>query len=125
MYFSVEDPNGDGGRNGSTAPASTAESALQDLENLRAELDEIDSALLTTVHARLEVCVRIGYLKKEADIAVVQPARTGQVHERARNFANAHGLSPDFFNTLYKILIAETCRLEEQIINADFASDQE
>ncbi|NLE80897.1 MAG: chorismate mutase family protein [Rhodococcus sp.] len=125
MYFSVEDPNDEGGRNGSTAPTSPAESALQKLEFLRAELDEIDSALMETVRARLEVCLRIGHLKQEADIPVVQPARMGLVHERARDFANAHGLSPDFFNTLYTILIAETCRLEEQIINADFASDPE
>lgn len=115
MYISVEESNRDGDRN---SPAGTAE---QELERLRTELDEVDAVLLDTVRARLDVCIRIGQLKQSADIAVTQPARMEEVHRRARDFADRHGLSAEFFDFLYDVLIAETCRLEEQIIDASSA----
>lgn len=110
MYISVEEPNSN--------RASTGDAARRELERLRSELDAVDSRLLDAVRERLDVCSRIGHLKSESDIAVVQPKRMEQVHERARDFARRHDLSPEFFDTLYDILIAETCRLEEQIIDS-------
>jgi hypothetical protein len=47
-----------------------------------------------------------------------EPGRVRLVQERAREFARRHDLSPDFFNALYELMIAETCRLEDLVINA-------
>ncbi|MFD4366088.1 chorismate mutase [Rhodococcus sp. NPDC058521] len=110
MYISVEEPNSN--------RAGTRDAARRELERLRSELDAVDSRLLDAVRERLDLCSRIGHLKSVADIAVVQPKRMEQVHERARDFALRNDLSPEFFDALYDILIAETCRLEEQIIDS-------
>nr|WP_249354510.1 chorismate mutase family protein [Rhodococcus sp. USK13] len=113
MYFSVEEGKSD---DSGKAPDASAHQALEDL---RAELDAVDATLLDAVGRRLEVCRRIGELKRRSDIAMMQPHRIGLVHERARRYADSHSLSPAFFDALYDLLIAETCRLEELVINGE------
>ena len=113
MYFSVEQRNGDDSGEHSDA------SAQQALDGLRAELDAVDATLLDAVRQRLEVCLRIGELKRREHIAMMQPGRIHIVHERARQYADSHSLSPEFFDSLYDLLIAETCRLEDLVINAE------
>lgn len=118
MYFSVEQRNGDDSGEHSDA------SAQQALDGLRAELDAVDATLLDAVRQRLEVCLRIGELKRREHIAMMQPGRIHIVHERARQYADSHSLSPpEFFDSLYDLLIAETCRLEDLVINAEPADE--
>ncbi|WP_376740556.1 hypothetical protein [Gordonia paraffinivorans] len=45
-------------------------------------------------------------------------ARVGVVHEHAHRFALDHDLSPDFLHELYDLLIAETCRVEDRIVDS-------
>jgi len=40
------------------------------------------------------------------------------VHEHAHRFALDHDLSPDFLHELYDQLIAETCRVEDRIVDS-------
>ncbi len=54
---------------------------------------------------------------------MMQPGRIHIVHERARQYADSHSLSPEFFDSLYDLLIAETCRLEDLVINAEPADE--
>jgi chorismate mutase len=76
------------------------------------------------VRQRLEVCLRIGELKRREHIEMMQPGRVHLVHERARQYADSHSLSPEFFDSLYDLLIAETCRLEDLVINATPADER-
>lgn len=106
----------------STHPATAGNSVLtpqQQLEVLRAELDGIDSALLEVVRDRIELCCRIAALKRRHSIPMMQPRRVGVVHEHARAYALSHDLSPEFLDDLYDVLITETCRVEDLIIDAD------
>ncbi|WP_398494375.1 chorismate mutase family protein [Variovorax sp.] len=88
------------------------------LQALRDELDAIDYQLLANVRDRLAVCCRIGLHKKVHAVPMMQPARIGVVQQRAADFAAAHGLSGEFLRCLYELIIAETCRLEDEIIGA-------
>ncbi len=88
----------------------------RELEDLRAELDGIDDRLLDDVRARIEVCARIAVVKRRYAIPVMQPKRMGVVHEHAHAYALDHGLSPSFLHSLYDLLIAETCRVEDRIV---------
>ena len=117
MYFSVEQRNGDDSGEHSDASAQHA------LDGLRAELDAVDATLLDAVRQRLEVCLRIGELKRREHIAMMQPGRIHIVRERARQYADSHSLSPEFFDSLYDLLIAETCRLEDLVINVEPADE--
>ncbi|MFD1813676.1 chorismate mutase family protein [Rhodococcus gannanensis] len=88
-----------------------------ELANLRTELDGIDDRLLEQVRARIEVCTRIAQVKRRHAIPMMQPRRVGAVHEHARAYALDHDISPQFLRELYDLLIAETCRVEDLIID--------
>ena len=86
------------------------------LEELRAELDRIDETLLAVLRERLECCLRIGDYKRLHRVEMMQPHRISAVHERAASYGAAHGIDPGFLRQLYDLIIAETCRLEELVI---------
>lgn len=110
MNYPLDQRNGD---EPGDPPGTDAEHAL---DSLRAELDAVDSTLLDTVRRRLEVCVHIAEVKRTVGIAMMQPHRVGVVHERARRYGARHGVSPEFLDSLYNLLIAEACRLEDVVI---------
>ena len=93
------------------------------LERLRGELDGIDAVLLDTVQDRMACCVRIAELKREHGIPMMQPARIGLAQQRAADYAEAHGLSADFLRRLYDLLIAEACRLEDEVIGGQLSTE--
>nr|WP_241386848.1 chorismate mutase family protein [Rhodococcus sp. CH91] len=101
------------------SPAADAAStqAAAELDDLRAELDAIDGALLDDVRARLEVCTRVAELKQRHGLDVLQPGRMEVVHRRAQDYAQRHGISGDFVRSLYGLLIDEACRLEDRIVS--------
>ncbi|MBM7279235.1 chorismate mutase family protein [Gordonia rubripertincta] len=102
------------GNNGQTVTEGNL--GERELADLRAELDTIDNRLLEDVRARIEVCTRIAYLKERHAIPVMQPRRVGAVHDHAHRYALDHGLSPQFLHDLYDLLISETCRVEDRIV---------
>ncbi|XTZ13667.1 chorismate mutase family protein [Micromonospora echinospora] len=87
------------------------------LSERRGELDELDAQLLAILRRRIECCVSIAELKREHGIAMMQPERVGLVHQRAEAFGREHGISTDFLHTLYEVIITETCRVEDLIID--------
>lgn len=86
------------------------------LATLRAELDGVDVVLLETLRQRLDCCRRIGLLKKDHAIPMMQPQRIGVVQARAAEFAQVHGMNGEFLRALYELIIAETCRLEDEVM---------
>lgn len=89
------------------------------LAELRRELDYVDARLLDDVRTRIELCAQIATLKKTHEIPMMQPGRMQFVHERARNYALGHHMSPEFLRSLYDLLIGEACRVEDLIIDGE------
>lgn len=87
------------------------------LGDRRNELDALDTQLLDILRRRLECCVSIAQLKREHDIPMMQPGRVGVVQQRAEAFGQEHGISTDFLRNLYDVIITETCRVEDLIID--------
>ena len=90
------------------------------LETLRAELDRIDAEFLAALGARVAVCRSIAHYKREHGVPMMQPHRIGVVQQRAARFAEAHGLDLTFMEQFYDLIIGETCRIEDLIIDAGF-----
>lgn len=91
------------------------------LGDRRCELDALDAQLLDIVRRRIECCASIAELKREHAIPMMQPGRVGVVHRRAQAFGQEHGISTEFLRNLYEVIIAETCRVEDLIIDAGAA----
>jgi len=92
------------------------------LETLRADLDRIDAEFLEVLGARVAVCRSIARYKREHRVPMMQPHRINVVQERAARYAEANGLDLTFMKHLYDRIIAETCRIEDLIIDAGTAA---
>ncbi len=86
------------------------------LEELRAQLDGIDERLLHLVHERIELIVRIAEHKREHGVPMMQPHRVNAKQERAAAFAVENGLDPSYLLRLYELIIEESCRVEDEVI---------
>ena len=98
------------------AAAPDEREAERILQTLRDELDGLDRVLLETLRRRLDCCCRIGLHKRDHSIPMMQPHRIGVVQERAAAYAAEHDMNAVFLRSLYQLIIAETCRLEDDII---------
>ncbi len=92
-------------------------SARDGLDALRAELDRVDFELLDALRARVDCCRLIARHKRDHGVPMMQPHRIGVVQRRAAQYGEANGLDRAFLQRLYDLIIAETCRIENLIID--------
>lgn len=90
---------------------------MKQLDDLRTELDEIDSQILNLLAKRFEKIKLIGELKKEKNIPVLQKSREKIVIDRAKNAALQNNIDPVYFEKIYKVIISGACDLENFIID--------
>jgi chorismate mutase len=72
--------------------------------------------MLAALGARVAVCRSIAHYKREHGVPMMQPHRINVVQQRAARFAEANGLDLSFMKQMYDLIIAETCRIEDLII---------
>lgn len=104
-----------------TRAAARGKTDAGTLETLRADLDRIDEEFLEALGARVAVCRSIARYKREHGVPMMQPHRIGVVQQRAARYAHANGLDLNFMQQLYDLIIGETCRIEDLIIDAGTA----
>lgn len=97
---------------------------MNSLEEFRKRIDQVDAELISAIGRRLAICNEVAHFKRANGIPMMQPARVEAVKERAAAAAPAHGLRPEFLRELYGLIIAEACRLEDDIIGVDPTAKQ-
>jgi 4-amino-4-deoxychorismate mutase len=95
------------------------------LEPFRRRLDFLDEQIVALLGERFEVCREVAAHKREHGIAMMQPERVAQV--RALYFSRGAdaGLPADFTGELFDVLIAATCRLEDELMVTPAADERE
>ncbi|KAB1659618.1 chorismate mutase [Pseudoclavibacter chungangensis] len=81
------------------------------LDDVRANIDEIDRRLVALVAERQRFVLAAGALKSDEQ-AVRAPARVEQVIAKVRGLAEEAGASPDVVERTYRALIAAFIDLE-------------
>jgi chorismate mutase len=94
------------------------DAAAEDLERLRARLDALDRVLLDAVRDRIRCCACIADVKRRHGVPMMQPHRVAFVQRRAASYAAEHGIDVQFMQSLYQLIIEETCRVEDVVIDA-------
>lgn len=91
---------------------------MSDLNSFRERLDDLDDGISKLLGERFDVCREIAYYKRENGIPMMQPDRVAAV--RARYIARGAeiGLPSDFSESLFELLIAATCKVEDELIDA-------
>jgi len=97
---------------------SGGEGDMDELQEFRARIDDLDGRLLDVLARRFEVCREIAAHKGAAHVPMMQPGRVAEVKRRAIENGRARGLAEAFLASLYDLVIAEACRIEDEILGA-------
>jgi chorismate mutase len=92
-------------------------SADNGLEPFRRRLDTIDDEIAKLLGERLQICREVAAYKSEHEIPMMQPERVKIVRERYLARGAEHDLPEEFTSDLFELLIATTCRLEDELMD--------
>jgi 4-amino-4-deoxychorismate mutase len=86
------------------------------LEPFRRRLDALDEQIARLLGERFATCREIALYKREHAIPMMQPARVAEV--RARYLARGADvdLPAEFTEALFELMIAATCKVEDELI---------
>jgi len=86
------------------------------LIQLRRRIDIIDRQILGLLSTRQQVVVRIAGLKKLQHRKIYQPDREVQVLADKTRLAQKHNLSPKFVGQIFRLILAESKRIQRSLI---------
>lgn len=89
----------------------------QKLAGLRAQIDELDSKLLDYLGRRMKIADKIGVLKKERNVAVLQSKRWHEILGKMIDEGEQKGLSEEFILKIFKAIHQESISHQEKVIN--------
>ncbi|MEY3690869.1 MAG: hypothetical protein RJB57_524 [Actinomycetota bacterium] len=85
---------------------------MASLDDLRREIDSIDTAIVELLARRLQVCGEVAEIKSQTGSDVIQPVRVREVLATRRQWAIDRGVDADFAEQIFRTLLAETHRIE-------------
>lgn len=88
------------------------------LEPYRRRLDGLDDEIARLLGERFEVCREIARYKRANGIPMMQPNRVDAVRERYLERGAEAKLPPQFSADLFELLIAATCKEEDELMEA-------
>jgi len=92
------------------------ESAVKKLNTLRKEINVIDNELIKILSSRMQVSKNIGLVKKEQNVAVLQPNRWNEILKESILKGEQVGLSNQFMEKIYKAIHQESIKIQETVI---------
>jgi chorismate mutase len=95
----------------------TAPEYRESLENLRAQINVVDDQLIELLGKRMQVADKIGELKKEQNVAVLQSRRWNEILGNMVLEGSSKGLSEEFVLKMFKAIHQESINHQEKIIN--------
>ncbi|MFN3753229.1 chorismate mutase [Flavobacterium sp.] len=87
------------------------------LARFRVDIDEYDAKLLEVLGKRMKVADKIGALKKEKNVAVLQNKRWNEILGKMILDGEEKGLSEEFILKIFKAIHQESITHQEKIIN--------
>lgn len=97
--------------------------SAEGLEPFRRRLDGIDEQIAGLLGERLDVCREVAVYKSKHGIPMMQPERVKVVRQRYLDRGAEAGLPQEFSSDLFDLLIATTCRLEDELMDELAAAD--
>ena len=86
-----------------------------DINDWRIRIDELNDELIALLNKRASFAAEIGKIKKQKGLPVLDAGREQAVLNLvAEKAAKAEGpLSPESFKNIFRVIIDETCKVEE------------
>lgn len=98
---------------------------MSGLEPFRHRLDQLDDEIARLLGERFDICREIALYKAAEGIPMMQPDRVAQVRERYLARGADVNLPAEFSADLFDLLIAATCKAEDELMVAQAAEGGE
>jgi chorismate mutase len=98
-------------------PISATNGFTNKLEELRGEIDRLDLELLNILEDRMKVSAKIGHVKKDNGITILQPARWDQIISKYLEIGEARGFSDEFIRKLFMAIHQESINTQTKVMN--------
>ena len=89
---------------------------LEDLDNLRAQINVHDNQLINILGNRMKVAEKIGLLKKKNNVAVLQSKRWNEILGKMILEGDEKNLSEEFILKVFKAIHQESINHQEKIL---------
>lgn len=94
------------------------EEFIQSIERFRREIDEIDISILELLSHRMKISDKIGEIKKENNVAILQQARWSDVLNNAIDKSVELGLSKKFITRILDLIHLESIRHQNNVLGS-------
>jgi chorismate mutase len=78
---------------------------MEQISQLRNEIDDVDNQILVLLKQRVEICRTIGSLKKKFNMAVQDSSRENCVYEQVKKIAADLGLDSEKIDSIYHQIV--------------------
>ncbi|MBW8049020.1 MAG: 3-deoxy-7-phosphoheptulonate synthase [Cytophagales bacterium] len=99
-------------------PSSDNVEFINQLEELRSKIDNMDRELLETLTARMAVVEKIGKYKKEHNVTILQVERWREIFKTRPQWAKKMNLNEKFIAELYKLIHDESIRKQTGVFKS-------
>jgi len=97
---------------------------INQLEQLRDEIDDIDREIIEAIGIRMRIIEKIGDYKKDNNVTVFQLERWKEILETRQEWGKAKLLDKNFIEELYKVIHSESIKTQTDILNKNTAKPQ-
>lgn len=89
----------------------------ENIDELRARIDELDDELLQILASRMSVSAEIGKYKKQNNITILQPGRWDKILEKVFQKGKEKGLNEEFLEKVFKAIHQASIDRQTEIMN--------
>ena len=86
------------------------------LDEMRAQIDRLDSSLIHLLAERMVVSSKIGAYKKAHNLTIVQARRYDEILKRNFEHGTSHGMTPQFIKAIFEAIHEESIRRQAEIM---------
>ena len=90
---------------------------LETIDQLRSQIDEVDTELMNLLSKRMKLAESIGAYKKRKNMTILQPNRWNEILEKAQALGKVKGLSGDFMEAYLRAVHQESINHQEEIMS--------
>ena len=87
------------------------------LQEIRTKISQIDEEIINLLGKRFQLIPHIMSEKKKQNLAVFQPEREKQMHQKYWNLALKEHLDPEMLRQIFDLIIREMRTIQEEHLN--------
>lgn len=98
-------------------PEINDDNIIHTLEELRSQIDNIDNEILNILEKRMMVVEKIGIIKKEKNISILQTKRWDEILRKKLKESPKKGLNMEFITKIFEAIHEESINHQSRIMN--------